>query len=68
MATLQVDWTRKLKTRAGSEVKLYNAEGGGEYPVHGAYRSGDTWFVAQWDLFGNYNKERRVGLDLVNDT
>ena len=66
MEPKQLDWTKTIRTRSGSEVRLYEAEGGGDYPVHGAYRSGDSWYVAQWDLMGNYNKKIKVGLDLVN--
>ena len=53
------------KTIAGSDVILYNIGAGGEYPVHGAYRYGEDWVTASWNLEGRYNKSFKTALDLA---
>lgn len=63
----RIDWQLPIRTRAGSEVVLYNAEGGGDSPVHGAYREGEEWYPTRWRLTGYYRPdEKRCGLDVVN--
>ena len=40
------------KTVNGEDVRLYATDGGGPWPIHGAYLSNDIWHPLQWDLNG----------------
>lgn len=43
----------KPKTRGGFDVRIYATDGGGDWPVLGAYeRYVDEWAVNQWDKKG----------------
>ena len=43
-------------TRVGSPVRLYALDGGGEYPVHGAYWEGvePMWHPMSWRMDGTF--------------
>lgn len=45
---------KKYQTKSGSEVRLYAIDAGGEYPVHGAVKSGEEWISMTWDSTGNF--------------
>lgn len=45
---------KKYQTKSGSEVRLYAIAAGGEYPVHGAVKSGEEWISMTWDSTGNF--------------
>ena len=67
MATRQLNWKQPFELRGGGEVRLYDGEGGGLKPVHGAYFNGHSWVQASWDLYGYYREDgKECGLDLVN--
>jgi hypothetical protein len=42
-----IDMSKKYRTRAGREVRIYAVDAGGEYPIHGATLEMDT--VAKWE-------------------
>ncbi len=68
MATTKtLNWREPIKLRGGGEVRLYNAEGGGEKPVHGAYNTGTEWIPCAWTINGNYlYNNKKCGLDIIN--
>lgn len=61
-----VNWRAPVELRGGGKVRLYNAEGGGDKPVHGAYCTGERWIVNQWDLNGRHRQDKKTPLDIVN--
>ena len=42
------------KTRGGSEIRIYDDDAGGEYPIHGAwfYQAEARWIPAAWTKEG----------------
>lgn len=51
------------------QVVVYTTEGGGEYPIHGAYYTGDPehgWICMQWKRDGTLlNNGKSSALDIV---
>lgn len=47
-----IDPNKKYRTRDGREVRIYAVDGGGEYPVHGAYEFNGRWQCTQWTATG----------------
>jgi hypothetical protein len=47
-----IDINKKYRTRAGAEVRIYALDGGGNYPVHGAFKSHTGWVVRHWPQDG----------------
>lgn len=64
----KVSLNKKYITKEGVEVRLYSTDGGGKYPVHGAYNfkglQGDSWNVAMWTLEGRFNTSHITAIDL----
>ena len=54
-----------LRTRAGSEVKMYEAHASGTRPMVGAYLAGDDWIPVSWLADGRFSESRFTSLDLV---
>jgi len=55
---MKLDLTKPVRLKNGNEVRIYCMDGGGNYPVHGAYRSSvdsNIWIVAAWDMKGFAN-------------
>jgi hypothetical protein len=57
------------KTRGGSEVRVYADDGGGDYPVHGAwwYEAEKRWIPAAWTIDGfctSKDQPRELDLNL----
>lgn len=50
----KIDINKKYRTREGYEVRIYAVDGGGDYPVHGAIRTGDKWESKSWKSDGTY--------------
>lgn len=48
-----IDPNKKYRTRDGREVRIYAVDGGGDWPVHGAYMHGDTWRIISWTAAGS---------------
>ena len=61
----RVDFTKGVRTRAGSDVRIYEIFY--ERYINGAYYSedDDTWYPSQWDSQGMY-ASKPSSLDLVN--
>ncbi len=60
-----IDLNKTYKTRDGRPVRIYCVDGGGNYPVHGAYEQNDRWFMETWTSKGFYsdsNGEHRLDL------
>ena len=47
-----IDINKKYRTRDGREVRIYALDGGGNYPVHGAFKSHTGWVVRHWPQDG----------------
>ena len=48
-----IDPKKQYRTRDGREVRIYAVDGGGDWPVHGAYMHGDTWRIISWTAAGS---------------
>ena len=55
-----------IRTRAGSEVKIYRTDAPGPRPWHGAYEAGlEGWVICSWFPTGRYLDGKHTSLDLV---
>jgi hypothetical protein len=55
-----------IRTRAGSNVTIYNDQAPGPRPWHGAYEAGEEgWMVCSWLSNGRYMDSKYTSLDLV---
>lgn len=56
---MKIDINKKYKTKDGREVRIYSANAGGTYPVHGAvldeYSEYDDWVLYSWTINGQYS-------------
>lgn len=53
-------------TRSGLPVRIYAVDGGGPFPVHGAYYEGDEWYATQWRTDGTALESTDMdNLDLI---
>lgn len=61
----RIDYTKKIKTRMGSEVRIYEIFY--QDYINGAYydEESEVWWPCQWDFQGNY-ADKKSSLDLVN--
>lgn len=58
-----IDKSKQYRTRDGREVRIYAVDGGGDWPVHGAYVDGDTWRIRSWTADGCiYNQKTDADL------
>ena len=58
-----IDITKTYQTRSGLPVRIYSTDGGGPFPVHGAIRDGNEWFLCKWrDNGENFS---RTAADLI---
>lgn len=39
-------------SKDGTPLRIYDNDAGGEYPIHGAYYSGDHWIPISWSAEG----------------
>jgi len=60
----EYDYTTTLN---GTAVRLYAFDGGGEYPIHGAYYAGQSmWIPCSWTYGGKLRKDgSETQLDLT---
>jgi len=63
----EIDITKQYRTREeGYPALVYNTNGGGNYPVHGAVFKDGKWEIQQWTKSGKYLAfEDQSPLDLV---
>ena len=58
-----IDKSKQYRTRDGREVRIYAVDGGGDWPVHGAYVDRDTWRIRSWTADGCiYNQKTDADL------
>lgn len=62
---MKVSKGKKYKTVNGTEVRIYCTDGGGQYPVHGAYKINDRWRIECWTKEGRHLRTELSCLDLV---
>lgn len=43
-----------MKTRSGAEVKVFDFNSGGDYPILGAYFNGEEWIPVKWNERGQF--------------
>ena len=43
---------KTYRTRDGREVRIYATDGAGSWPIHGAVKLGDQWFIREWTKHG----------------
>jgi len=51
MGISEADYVR-VKTRSGADAIIYNLNGGGENPIHGAVWNGEFWEIRTWQIDG----------------
>lgn len=49
---------KKVTTRIGNEVRVYDTSAGKHWPIHGAWRytSKDNWKIAAWRADGTFRQ------------
>lgn len=47
-----IDPKKLYRTRDGREVRIYDVNCGGDWPVHGAVREEDEWEIVCWTVDG----------------
>jgi hypothetical protein len=59
----------KNKTIGGSDVRFYEMNAGGEYPIHGAIKRkrSDFWEAASWTQSGRLMSFRKGNFDLIKE-
>ena len=57
---------KQYKTRDGREVRVFMVDGGGEWPILGAYKDQDAWYCNEWTSKGTHNYAGTTnGYDLI---
>lgn len=62
---MKIELGKHYRTRDGREVRVYAVDGGGHYPVHGAYLSENGWMSCIWRANGFLCEGCRDDLDLI---
>ena len=60
-----IDMNKEYQTRGGKEVKIYEVDGTGKYPVYGAILREKGWDLIAWTVAGEYHKGSIMSDDLV---
>jgi hypothetical protein len=63
-----IEMGKQYKTRDGRDVRIYATDGGGDEPIHGAYRDsedGDVWILAAWCADGAFYESVESPRDLI---
>jgi hypothetical protein len=60
-----IDKDKQYKTRDGRDVRIYATDGAEEYPVHGAVKNDDVWYLARWKQNGTHAGEYDSSNDLI---
>ena len=62
---MQISLDKQYTTKNGCKVRIYAIDGGGNYPVHGAYKDDKGWKTSIWTIDG-YNCSYTISnLDLI---
>lgn len=62
---MTIELGKQYRTRDGRDVRIYAVDGGGEWPVHGAIKSGDEWDCRLWCANGIYHDGKLGSADLI---
>ena len=62
---MKISKDKMYMTRDGRKVRIYATDGGGLYPVHGAYLRLDGWFCEVWTEYGDFLLSGPNSLDLI---
>lgn len=65
----RINFKKPVTTRAGSPVRIYMVYK--DY-IHGAYQSGEDWYIAAWSINGFFlppkdNRWDKSSIDLINN-
>lgn len=65
----RINFKKPVTTRNGSTVRIYMVYK--DY-IHGAYQSGEDWYIAAWSINGFFlppkdNKQDKSSIDLINN-
>lgn len=59
-----------MKTRSGAEVRVFDLNSGGPYPILGAYFNGEEWIPVKWNERGQFPSTNenlvQCSLDIVD--
>lgn len=56
-----------IYSNGGIPITIYTTSGGGERPIHGAYKYGAAWHPVTWGKDGVYHAQKQRGaLDITN--
>jgi len=55
-----IDPKKQYRTSDGRDVRIYAVDGGGDYPVHGAIKNTDGWFLRRWWKSGKWVNQETV--------
>ena len=61
---MKIEMGRTYRTRDGRDVRIYAVDGEPDWPIHGAIKEGDKWFLNKWDVSGKWMETRTVS-DLI---
>lgn len=64
---MSISMDKKYRTRDGREVRIYAVDGGGRYPIHGAYyrEKLETWIPCCWTELGFTNNHGGLCDDML---
>lgn len=60
-----IDPKKQYRTRDGREVRIYDVNCGGDWPIHGAHYDGGRWSVCAWKKKGRIFDDGECSLDLI---
>ena len=63
---LPIETGKTYVTRGRARAVVYSTNAKGTHPIHGAYWSGDGWFVMAWDDRGRVHADCPSAADLVS--
>lgn len=65
---MQIEVGKFYKTRGGYKFRVYATDGGGDYPIHGAYLIMDRWSFVMLTKEGAYNTTwETTDFDLISE-
>lgn len=60
-----IDPNKTYRTRGGHEVRIYAADGSDDYPIHGAIKYDEGWFIERWRKDGFIINGTETQMDLI---
>lgn len=60
-----IETGKTYTTRGRANAVVYSTNAKGTHPIHGAYWSGDGWFIMAWDANGRVHATTPSAADIV---